>query len=387
MSEEKKTNRQGLHSEKNVTLLDLTVSILTEKRLILIVTVVFMFLGLFVALGSTEEFSSNVKLMPENQQISQLGSLGGLSRQFGVIPRQELAEGIPPTIYPEIARSLDLMILLMEYEVTLPKTYSKVSLFEYFMEYQEESAVDFVSKYSIGLPFTILSWLRTWITDDEEEVLVNLSDNPKAERIILLSKDEWDVIKILQDRIFVSMDLDNGIVTVSVRMQDAVMAADVADQVVQYLTEYIMNYRTEKARRDLKFIEDRYQEMKARFEEAQVKLAEFTDRQRSTTRATDDIQLERLQSEFNLTFGLYTNVAERLEQARIKLQEDTPIVMILEAASVPDKRSKPNRPLILIVFTLLGGLLSVGYIMIKPVAAKLKTEIAKSGNNAVQSES
>jgi len=54
---------------------------------------------------------------------------------------------------------------------------------------------------------------------------------------------------------------------------------------------------------------------------------------------------------------------------------------------VPDKRSKPNRLLTLIVFTLLGGLLSVGYIMIKPVAAKLKTEIAKSGNNAVQTES
>lgn len=386
MSEEKKTNRQELRREKNVTLLDLTVSILTQKRLILIVTVVFMFLGLFVALGSTEEFSSHVKLMPENQQISQLGSLRGLTRQFGVNTRQELAEGIPPTIYPEIARSLDLMILLMEYEVTLPNTNSKVSLFEYFMEHQEESAVDFVSKYSIGLPFTILNWLRTWITDDEKEVLVNLSDDPKAERIILLSKDEWDVIEVLQDRIFVSMDLDNGIVTVSVRMQDAVMAADVADQVVQYLTEYIMNYRTEKARRDLKFIEERYQEMKTRFEEAQVTLAEFIDRQRSTTRATDDIQLERLQSEFNLTFGLYTSVAERLEQARIKLQEDTPIVMILEAASVPDKRSKPNRLLTLIVFTLLGGLLSVGYIMIKPVAAKLKTEIAKS-DNTVKSES
>jgi uncharacterized protein involved in exopolysaccharide biosynthesis len=173
------------------------------------------------------------------------------------------------------------------------------------------------------------------------------------------------------------MNKENGIVSILVRMPDAVMAADVADQVVQYLTEYIMDYRTEKARSDVEFINDRYIEIRNRFEEAQVTLAEFTDRQRSTTRATDDIKIQRLQSEFNLTFSLYNNMAERLEQARIKLQEDTPIVMILESASVPDRRSKPNRPLTLIIFTFLGALISVSYIFSKPLLNQLKAEFKR----------
>jgi uncharacterized protein involved in exopolysaccharide biosynthesis len=389
MSDENKPDHQQVNSELEIYLLEQFKTIWSGRFLILIVTFVFIIVGLFVAFGSTQEFSSQVKVFPENQQISSMGSLGGLARQFGISPGQETFEGIPPSIYPEIARSLGLMTLLMEYEVTLPETDLKVSLFEYFTEHQQTSAVDFVSKYTIGLPFTLLGWVSGWFTAErDEEVIINQSDDPKAARMIRLTSEQWKVIEILRNRVSVSMERkDNGIVAISVMMPDAVMAADVADQVVQYLTEYIMDYRTEKARRDLEFIEDRYVEIKSRFEEAQVTLAEFTDRQRSTTRATDDIQLERLQSVFNLTFRLYTNVAERLEQARIKLHEDTPIVMILESASVPDRRSKPNRPLTLVVFTLLGGFLSVGYVLIKPVVIKLKGEIAKIDNDAALIES
>jgi uncharacterized protein involved in exopolysaccharide biosynthesis len=358
--------------------IELVKAIWGGRLLIIAVTLIFIIIGLFVAFGSAEEFSSQVKLMPENQQISRLGSLGGLARQFGISPGQEQLEGIPPTLYPEIARSLTLMILLMEHEVTLPGTNTKVSLFEYFTEHQQSSPVEFVSKYTIGLPFTVLRWIRGWFTGEDEQMVIIPSDDPKSDRIIRLTKDQWEVIEILRNKISVFMNKENGIVSILVRMPDAVMAADVADQVVQYLTEYIMDYRTEKARSDVEFIEDRYKEINTRFEVAQVKLAEFTDRQRSTTRATDEIQIQRLQSEFNLTFSLYTNMAERLEQARIKLQEDTPIVMVLEPASVPDRRSKPNRPLILVVFTLLGGLISVAYVWSKPIVIKLKAEFTKS---------
>ncbi len=378
MSEENKTGQLNSKGKKDTNLLDLIILAWTERFLIIIVTAVFIVLGLFVAFGSTEEFSSHVKLLPEDQQVNRLGALGGFARQLGISGRQELQEGIPPTIYPEIGRSLVLMMRLMEHEVRLPENDTKVSLFEYFNEHQKTSPVDFVNKYTVGLPFTVLGWVRGWFTSETEQIISIPSDDPKAARILRLTRDQWEVIEILRERVFIQLDQDNGIVTVAVRMPNAVIAADVADQVVQYLIEYIMDYRTEKARSDLVFIKDRYDEIKDRFEEAQVTLAEFTDRQRSTTRATDEIQIQRLQSEFNLTFSLYTSMAERLEQARIKLQEDTPIVMILEPAAVPERRSRPNRPLTLVIFTLLGLLLSVGYAWTKPVAIKLKEELANS---------
>jgi hypothetical protein len=190
MSDENKLGQQPLEKEKKITLIDVIVTLWAEKVLIVIVTTAFIFLGLFVAFGSTEEFSSQVKLMPENQQVNRLGSLGGFARQFGITPGQDMFEGIPPTIYPEIARSLGLMTLLMEHEVTLPGTNSKVSLFEYFTEHQQTSAVDFASKYTIGLPITVIAWLRDLFSSEKDQIVVIPSDDPKSERIIRLTKEQ-----------------------------------------------------------------------------------------------------------------------------------------------------------------------------------------------------
>ena len=55
-------------------------------------------------------------------------------------------------------------------------------------------------------------------------------------------------------------------------------------------------------------------------------------------------------------------MAERLEEARIKLQEETPVVNILEPAAVPDRRSEPKRTQLMIIYTLLGGIVGVGLI-------------------------
>jgi uncharacterized protein involved in exopolysaccharide biosynthesis len=169
----------------------------------------------------------------------------------------------------------------------------------------------------------------------------------------------------------VSMVPENGVVTVSVRMPEARMAADVADQVVQFLTDYITEYRTGKARRDMEFISERYDESLSRFELAQVNLARFRDENRGQLTEVGRIQQERLQSEFDHTFNLYSTMATRLEEARIKLQEDAPVVNILEPAAVSDRRSAPKRGKILVFSLILGVALGVGLIFGKPQFRRL----------------
>ena len=110
------------------------------------------------------------------------------------------------------------------------------------------------------------------------------------------------------------------------------------------------------------FIEERHREARIAFEEAQRDLARFNDENRGQLTAMARTEEQMLQSRYNLTFNLYNTMAERLEQARIKLQEETPVVNILEPAAVPDRRSEPKRAQILIIYTMLGGLLGTGLI-------------------------
>lgn len=70
----------------------------------------------------------------------------------------------------------------------------------------------------------------------------------------------------------------------------------------------------------------------------------------------------RLQNEYKLAFEVYSQLAQQLEQAQITVKEDTPVFSIVKPVTVPLEKSKPNRPMILVIWTFLGGVLGIGWI-------------------------
>src|SRR5690625_669795 len=175
---------------------------------------------------------------------------------------------------------------------------------------------------------------------------------------------DWSTVQQLRSRIESVNDSDTGIVTISVKMQDPVVAAEIARLAVNQLSDYVTRYRTEKSQRDVKFIQERLEEAKQNFEEVQQELAHFTDANRGQLTAVARIEEQQLQSRYNLTFNLYNTMAERLEEAQIKLQEDTPVVNITEPPAVPDRSSEPNRVSIVVLFILLVTILAVDAIFV-----------------------
>ncbi len=349
--------------EDRIDLFELIKTVWDARWLIAKTVAVFIVLGLIVALGSPEEYESQVRLMPETQQQSTLGGLGGLARQFGVSTgQQQMTEGIPPNLYPDITQSTVFLRELLDYEVSLPEGGDTVTLMNYFREHQSASMLGFVGRYTIRLPFTVLGWFRSSGEAEITEIDRELAGSEKMQRLVRMSREEWKILRSLRDRISTNVNRESGVVTVSVKMQDDVIAADVADEVVVRLSSYITDYRTEKARRDVEFIEQRYDEARERFEEAQRELARFNDENRGQLTAMARTEEQTLQSRYNLTFNLYNTMAERLEEARIKLQEETPVVNVLEQAAVPDRRSEPKRVQLLILYTMVGVIIGTGLI-------------------------
>lgn len=351
------------YDEDEIDLMELVKKIWKGRRFIILSTVLFAAIGLFVALGSAEEYTSQVKMVPEGQAESGI-QLGGLARQFGIgMGAGSGGEGILPNLYPDVTNSLPLMQLLMDYEVQIERLDTTATLFTYLTELNPPSSVSVVKKYSIGLPFTLLGWTSGLFSEDTPEPPHTLLDDPAATRQIMrMSDEQWKVVNTLRGRISTSYNERGGTINISVEMPDPEVAADVAQQVVLFLTDYITTYRTDKARDNLEFIEGRHEDAKQRFETAQRRLAEFTDRHRGTMTAVAEIESQRLQSDYNMAFNIYNSMAERLEQSRISLQEETPVVKVIEPAAVPHQRSSPKRGLIMIVFVMLGGMAGIGYV-------------------------
>lgn len=348
------------------------------RRTIIKTVAVFIVLGLLTALVGVKQYTSDVRLIPENDQSFSLGSLGGIAQQFGFSSfSQQNSEEISVALYPAIINSNVFMAELMEYEVTVKDFDEKVTLERYFREYQQSSIINTLMKYTVMLPFTIKSWLFKNEGGGVLSVDRSLADENKLNRLMRMSNNQWEILRNIRGRITTNMSQETGVFTISVTMEDPLMAADVADEVVQMLSEYITENRTEKARRELEFIEERYEEAKSRFEEAQKELAEFNDQNRGQLTAMTRTEEQLLQSRYNLNFNLYNSMAQRLEEARINLQEETPVINILEPAAVPDIRSAPRRTLIVVAFTFVGFILGFSIVIFSPFWIQLKNKLKK----------
>ncbi|WP_234571707.1 Wzz/FepE/Etk N-terminal domain-containing protein [Rhodohalobacter sp. 614A] len=358
---------QAVANDDEIDLIDIFRKLWEGRKMIFLTVVVFAVIGLIVALTGVKEYTSEVSLMPETGQSMSLGALGSLAQQFGFSAGgRPSGDNISVYLYPAVINSNVFMAELMQYEVSVPGMNEEVTLEEYFREYQNSSFINKLLKYTIMLPFTV----KNWIFKNEDSVMTTsgraFTGQDKMKRLTHMPRGDWEILRNINGRIGTSINEETGVFTVSVQMQDPYIAADVADEIVQRLSEYITENRTQKARQELEFIEERFQEAKISFEEAQQQLAKFNDQNRGQLTAMAQTEEQLLQSQYNLNFNLYNSMAQRLEEARISVQEDTPVIKVLEPAAVPDRRSAPRRTFILAVFIILGGLLGTGIVLLRP---------------------
>jgi uncharacterized protein involved in exopolysaccharide biosynthesis len=162
-----------------------------------------------------------------------------------------------------------------------------------------------------------------------------------------------------------------------VSQQDPYISQQLADTIVRKLSKFIIKYRTNKSKIDLSFINDRTNDAKKQFLESQMELALFKDNNKNIITAKVQTDLDRLQSDYNLKFNIYNNLSIQLEQAKIKVQQNTPALQIIEPSEVPFKKDKPNRLITIIVFGLIGFAVGVGIILIEPIFNQIKNEFKK----------
>ena len=356
MTESKADNKSlpPIVKDDEIDLVALFLNIWEGRKLILKVTAAVLALGLLIALTSPVRYSAGVKMIPESNKSMNLGSLGGLAAQFGLSAASLSTEGgaIPPDYYPEIVQSVPYLKLLM-YQPFNFGGEDSISLYDYYHQEMNASLLGSIKKYTIGLPWQIKKWI---VGKPDDEGVSRVEGNS----VLRLSEEEREVLEWLQESLSLSISKEIGMISLQVEMPGAEMAAEVASYAARLLSDYAVSYKTDKAREDLRFVEERFKEVEARFEKSRKALARFRDSSHGNLTALAQSEEESLQSEYDLAFSLYTSLATQYEQARIKLQEETPVVSIIEPAVVPDEKSAPRRSMIMIVSLFLGLFAGIG---------------------------
>lgn len=349
------TIKPKLDDEDEIDLIELAKTLWKGRRIVIVSIVIAGIFGLAIALLSPKAFTVSTTMVPQvSSKQSNLGGLSSLAAMAGFNLDMSGGSGpLSPVIYPQIVGSVPFQMELMNSPFTFSEVSGPITIFEYYTEISKPGILSLVKKYTIGLPFVILKAIRG------EKEIQNFYGNSS---LLSLSEEQEKIRKLLSENISLDANSKDGYLTLSVTMPEALTAAEVASKAQEMLQRHITEFKIAKASDQLKFIEERYEEKKAEFEAAQERLAAYRDRNKNISSAVARTGEERLQSEYNIAYNVYNELAKQLEQARIQVKEDTPVLSVIKPVVVPVEKSKPNRPMILIIWLFLGGIIGVGIV-------------------------
>jgi len=342
--------------EVEIDLIELAKLIWLRRRFIVKVTSVFIIMGFIIAFTSPEEYETSCTLIPEaiNEQGKLGGSLGGLASLAGVDlgGLSSGSQGINPALYQSVSRSTPFLLSLLRQEYFFSSINDTLSVQDYYMNHFRVSLFGWV----LSVPGKLIGWLKP---SQIEETARTVDSHA-----LQLTKDEQTMIENLKSRVFVEMDWDLSIVTIKVEMQDPIVAAQMTQFTQNYITQYVTDYSISKSMQQLQTTREIYVQRKKDFERAQIELASFRDKNRNVTTARTRAEEERLQSEYNLAFNVYNQLAQKLEALKLQVEENKPVFTVLEPVKVPVDKSKPKRAIIVIMSMMIGLILPSGFIVI-----------------------
>ena len=354
--------------EQEIDIIELIKKIWHNRGLIIKTTIIFMVLGVVVALVSPKVFTASCDVVPQTSNDSGSSKVSSLAKLAGIdLSQDQSGKTLSPYVYENIMASTKFRKELMQTKIKFSDADRPVSFFEYYTseEFNKPTVIDYVMKYTIGLPGVILGAIRG------EQPAPDYSAMGEGNKIETITKDEYKALNILKEAVAITLDDKKGYVTISTRMPEAMAAAQLAQATVDLLQEYITVFKVEKVQSNLNFVQSRYDEVKAEFEDIQARRARYRDTNHNTIKNQARIEQERLEAEYQLAMNVYGELAMQLEQAKIKVKETTPILTIIKPVTVPYKKSEPKRAMILVAFTILGVVAGMGCVLLLPVAGEI----------------
>ena len=346
---EKETKQ--LHNNHNdeeieIDLMDLLRKVVGIRKKIYKAAGIGLIIGIIVAISIPKQYTVKVILSPEMGN-NKGGGLSGLAASFlgSGVTMGDGTDALNASLSADIVSSTPFLLELSNMKVPVSGG-EEISLSSYL---NEESSPWW--GYVIGFPGMVMGGAKSLFTENEDEPI---SSDKVSRGAIELSKKETEKIETLKKMIAAAVDKKTSMTSISVTFQNPKVAAVVADSVVKKLQEYIIDYRTFKAKEDCIYLEKLFKERQQEYYAAQKKYADYLDSHDNIILQSVRTEQERLQNDMSLAYQVYSQVASQLQVARAKVQEEKPVFAVVEPAVVPLEPSGTSRKIYVLAFIFLS---------------------------------
>lgn len=316
--------------------------------------------GYLYSLQQPIEYTSSAKILPELQNKNGLGGFRALADLAGIsVDNVQITEAIRPDLYPNVLSTKVFLLKLSQLEIQ-PKDQKGSEALESYLEKQ--------AALSKGISLNPLRWFK--LGSPDKQVAVDTAGRVIPRGVLFLSKKKDDMLKGLGARVGASLDKKSGIISVDVTMPDPLVSAVVANFAVEYLIQYMSEYRTGKENDQVRFLQKEVERAQSRFKAADRAVRVFADRNRNPFLSKSTSEEGGLQAELQLSQKLFNELSYQLEQAKLKEGSDAAVIQVLDPPQIPLERSSPKRAITAALFLIVGLVLSTMTLAVRAVLRK-----------------
>lgn len=324
--------------EENKVKIDLGALLSTvwkRKFLFLKVWVITFILSCAWILPQPRYYTADLALTPETS--SEAGAAGGLSSimsSFGInTGGGASSDAIFPMLYPDLFNSPEFTVGLFDVIVKTEDGKIKTDYYNYLAKYQQQNP--------LTQPFK----------DAMKKVKDYFSPPPPSfpqkpgQRFdpFRLDYNTTMLVKAVRANIQCSYSKTTDVITLTVRDQDPLVCATMADSVRGRLQNFITDYRTRKARHDMEHYRQLADEALADYEKKSAEYAAYADTHFDNVLSTAGVKETQLENEMQTAYQMYTQYQSQAQLYEGKVQERTPVFVVLKSPTVPVKPAGPKR--------------------------------------------
>ena len=326
------------NNSDEIDLIELLKTAWNGRKQIIIISFVFVLVGVAAALLSPVVYSSSTTFINSQTESSSSSGLSGVASLVGInLGGMSSGSEIPPTMYPQLGESIE---------------FKRDLLNSYIDEKEQIKLEDFLANYN----------------DIEKSVTEN---NNK----LFISKYENELFNVLNDVISISVNQKDGFITITANMPNSEYAANTCINAREILQQTVINNKLMSAKQKLEYSEEQLNSKRIEFEEVQNKLAYFNDSNLNLVTSSVINEREKLEAEFQIINAVMIELSKQVEQRKLQVSEDTPVFSIVKEASMPVTRSSPKRTQMVLIFGFIGLVASISYTLIKSPIAQILKEI------------
>lgn len=301
-----------------------------------------------------------VKLAPEYGESSG-SALSSAASMFGLNLNGQGADAIVPEFYPDIVKSTDFLVPIMGVKTVTSNGDFEGTYAEYVLKKEK-------------FPWWIKMMGKARRLISKKTVPFNTSSDYKIDPF-MLTKAESDLLKRISTYIGCTVDEKTGVITLTFKAQDALVAANMANAVKEELQVFITKYRTEKNKIEYLHSTAMCDTAYVKYVKAQKEYAEYVDKHQGLSRQTYKVEEERLAGEMQMAFEIYNTLYQQKLLNEAEVQRRTPAFTVLQNASVPVKPAGSMK----LVKTAFMAILSAFVYLVKLIVKNNRNDKEESG--------